>query len=258
MTDIEKKNESTLVKPAAFELPEGISDFDEKDLILSNLFICQEQSRGAKDEGILVGHLFDTVTRESWDTLDVILIYQFKTRILYGEDIGDSVRCYSQDGKTPSHPTPKHHNCIECPEFMKPIEEVQATGKKYGECNITINFAAIVPGVESGSPEDFPFVISMQRTNINTAKNIMNLCLRKRQSLFAVVRNISTDEIDGKKGRFYIFRITEKDKISDADLERAKVWTNFIKQMHQSRRLSVDNDDEIKDVTPEDDDIPFG
>jgi hypothetical protein len=255
--EIVKKEETKLAKPT-LDLPESIADFGVEDLRLSSMFICQDQSNKARDIGIKPGNFYDNVTMEEHKELDTILVYCFTTRILYGDDIGDPLKCYSQDGKIPSAPNPVNSNCITCEENIKPNDKIKKGESRYGKCNRTFNFACILPNVELGSEKDFPFILPMQRSNATTAKNIINLAFRKRQELYAVTRQFRTKETKGERGRYYSLDFIEIGKTENDDIERAKYWLKFIKQMIMAQKLIVTGDLVEKDVTPgKDGDIPF-
>lgn len=254
---VKKENTSLSVK-ASLDLPESIADFGVEDLRLSSMFICQDQSNKARDAGIKPGNFYDTMTFEEVKELDAILIYCFTTRILYGDDIGDPLKCYSQDGKIPSAPNPVNDNCVTCKENIRPSGEINKGESRYGKCNRTFNFACIAPNVELGGEKDFPFIIPMQRSNAIIAKNIINLAFRKRQELYSVVRQFRTKEVKGEKGRFYSIDFSETGKSESDDIERSKYWLKFIKQMIHSQKLIVTGNEEEKNVTPgKDGDIPF-
>lgn len=256
---VKPNNETSLAKNTTLDLPESIADFGVEDLRLSSMFICQDQSNKARDIGIKPGYFYDNITMEEHKELDVILVYCFTTRILYGDNIGDALKCYSQDGKIPSAPNPINDNCITCKENIKPSNEIKKGESKYGKCNRTFNFACIIPSIEIGSEKDFPFIIPMQRSNAAIAKNIINISFRKRQELFSVVRQFRTKETKGERGRYYSLDFSELNKTENDDIERAKYWLKFIKQMVLAQKLIVTGNEEEKNITPnkDDGDIPF-
>ena len=263
--EIEKKdnNATAIQTKRSFELPESISDFGIEDLRLSTIFICQDQSNKARDKEIKPGSLYDSITFEEFVKIPVIFIYSFTTRILYGDSVGDPLKCYSQDGKIPSHSSPIHPNCVSCPENIKPADKIEKGKSKYGKCNRTFNFACIPPKLEAGDERDFPFIVPFQRTNAQTAKNLINLVFRKRQELYTLTREIETIETRNDKGRFYTLQVNEGEKINDSDFERSKYWLAFIKAMVKAQKLIIDSssNEGEKNITPDNDgatgDIPF-
>jgi hypothetical protein len=265
-TDLANAAKNEITKPLSFDLPESIEDFDLQDLRLSNIFICQDQSNKARDEGVQPGMLYDNLTLEGYESLNCIMFYSFTTRILYGANVGDSLVCYSQDGKVPSAPSPIHDNCVSCPENIKPADKIEKGKSRYGNCNRTFNFACILSGQEVGSEKDFPFLISMQRTNAPIAKNLINIVFRKRQELYDIERTITTKQTENDQGRFYTFQVTDLESISDEDKERCRYWLAFMKAMLKAQKLIIDYEGEEieRNVTPSSEnnsnnetDIPF-
>jgi hypothetical protein len=252
------EKEKQLDKPVSFQVPESIDDIDIQDIRLSNLFICQDQSK-ARDKDVQPGMLYDNQTFESYPSLKVIMFFKFNSRILYGAKPGDPVRCFSSDGKIPSMHPSINPDCISCHENIRQAHTIKKGESKYGACNRTFNFGCILPNVEEGSEKDFPFLISMQRMNMPTAKKIVNMLFRKRQELFFIERQIETEQITNDKGRFYIFKITDLEAVSENDIHRSKYWLQFLKEMMKAQRLIINYDDEEKNITPNnsDSDIPF-
>lgn len=249
--ELVKKETTTLTTRQSFKLPESIDDFGIEDLKLSNLLICQAQSNKAIDAGIQPGMIYDSITLEGYSKLEIIMFYKFDTRILFGEDVGDPVRCYSPDAKHPSAPIPIHDNCVHCPEHIRSIEVIKEKGgNKYGDCNRTFNFACIPLNAEAGSEQDFPFLVPMQRSNAVVAKNLINIAFRKRQELFITSRILSTIEIKGDKGRYYNYLTKDSGNIDEQNIERARYWLSFLKEMQKAQRLIIDFEGEPKEDVP--------
>jgi hypothetical protein len=257
-TEIEKKKDTALVKPNDFKLPESIDGLDPQDLRLSNLFICQDQSNKARDKGVGPGMLYDNQTFDAFEKLEVIMFYKFDSRILYGLDPGDPIRCFSPNGKTPEMSPSIHNDCITCQENIKSSDKLQPGQSKYGDCNRTFNFACIKPNITEGSEEDFAFLISMQRMNMPLGKQIINMLMRRRQELFMINRLIQTEQVSNEKGRWYKFKITDSAPTNQDDIERAKYWLQFLKAMQKAQKLIIDIqvNEEEKNITPNED-IPF-
>lgn len=244
MSDIEKKEDAALATGDQFKMPESIGDFDQSDLQLSNIFICQDQSSKAREEGVMPGNLYDSMTFEQWDILELIMCYQFNTRILYGENTSDPLKCYSPNAKFPTHPTPISPNCVECPENIKP------TGG-YGLCNRIFNFACIIPKANDPDGEnDFPLLLPMQRFNAPVAKKLLNISLRMKKELFYCTRAIKTKSTKNDKGTFFTFDISKMNDCTPEDLERARFWMQFLMEMNKQQKISIDN-------AVDDADVPF-
>jgi hypothetical protein len=264
MNDEKKENELSktesqplTIKPK-IDLPDSIEDFDIEDLQLSNYFICQDQSNKARDGGVEPGMIYDPNTFKSYTELELIIFFHFKTRIHYGPEIGDPLVCYSQDNKYPAHPTPINANCATCPENIRPVEDIKKGESKYGKCNKTFNFACILPDLEAGNELDFPFIISMQRTNAKTAKNILNQVIKKRQQLYTIMKKVSAFQVVTEKFRYYNFKVEDGGATSVEDIERSNYWLQFMKMMKDAKRLTIDIEgDEGEKIVNNDSDIPF-
>jgi hypothetical protein len=121
----------------------GNENVTQADIIVPRLAICQSASFERKRshakyiEGLEEGQYFNTVTKEIYGREIVVMaVHFYHDRIRWGEEIGENIRCRSDDGLVGVGDP--GGNCLTCRFAARGVE------KKDGPCTLHMNFPLFV------------------------------------------------------------------------------------------------------------------
>lgn len=148
----------------------GSENVTQNDIIVPRLAISQSASWELKKthakhiEGLEEGQYFNTVTKEIYgDSIRVLPVHFYRDRIRWGEEIGEGIRCRSEDAVTGVGDP--GGNCLTCPFSMRDVK------KKDGPCALHLNFPLfVIPRSGKIDPSEI-LIYPMKSLAITAAKH---------------------------------------------------------------------------------------
>ena len=154
-----------------------LGDIDPSDIRVQRLTLAQGAGKSRPD-GVSDGEWFlDQSQTNLGKEIQLIPIQMFKTRILWGAELGDPARCFSNDARVPANAAPigphgesAAESCAACSWSRRPSQ-----GEDWKSCNQFTNFFGLAGSGEE--PEWQICVLPLSRTKLPLAGKIINTTL---------------------------------------------------------------------------------
>lgn len=178
----------------------GLEAVDQTDLKLPKVKIVQMTSEEFTKDGIAPGSFYNTVTKESSETLDCVLLALGKSRVMWPAQFkrGDKPLCRSFDGinKTEGCGEAK---CAKCDYAVWPEDG--------GTPPCTQGYVWLAVDAEGR-----PFRISAQGSSVSPTKDFINAVAPKLRrgntslGIFVFKIRLSTEKLSNDKGTYFIIK----------------------------------------------------
>lgn len=238
--DLELRKEGVIVPRISGEknLPAGFDEIEEGDIKMPRLSILQGLSQTVIDGKARMGQLGNSLTKEVYgDNVEIIPLFMFKTRAQF--DIERGLVMMSRDNKTIT---------MAIEEFAlylgQPVEEVPGAewnGDQPPTFNIVYNFPVLVVG----RLNQFPISLSLMRTAVKTAKELLSMARFSGEDMFARVYSLKSEIVKGDKGTYAVPVISFNRRCEDEEYATAK---RFFDMLYRRKK---DIDVELEDVKTE-------
>lgn len=229
--DLVKKEETAISTARQEEINKildqrvGFEDTDQSDIQLPRIGVTQAMSQQFKDGKCKIGQLWDNVSEEAYDSIELIPLFVFKTRMKF--QMGKGLVCRSEDAMLcSSGEHGKGFSCKACPD--------SAWGEnKAPECALCYNFVCI------DINRKVPAVVPMMRSATITAKNWISKSQLTGKSMFAFKYMLSTASKKSPKGEFSTPVVKINGSCSMEELDFAVTAYESLK----GKKIVVDFDD---------------
>ena len=230
------------LRPTPGEQPAGTENIDRSDMTLPRLGLCQNNSpqRIRTDakyiEGLREGDFFNSITGEVYgERLQIVPLLFYKSRILFGEEMGGPLRCQATDGLhgigTPGG------ECTTCP-----LSQFGVDGTK-PECHKLFNYAALVVAKDGRVHPEGMLVFSLKSSGLKVAMDWNALIKLRRADIFAGVYEISSVHQKNDKGQWYAPVVKNAGWVSKDTHQSAQIAYAAVAELNRQGRLKHDVSD---------------
>jgi len=226
--ELEIKKEGALVPRISGEknLPAGFDEIEEGDIKIARLSILQGLSEVVIDGKARMGQLGNSLTKEVYgDEIDFIPLFMFKTRAQF--DIERGLVMMSRDNVTVTMAIDEFSEYLD-----RPVEEVPGSdwdGDQPPTFSIVYNF----PVMLVGKLNQFPISLSLMRTAIKTAKELLSMARFSGEDMFARVYTLKSEIVKGDKGTYAVPVINFNRRCEDEEYMIAK---NFFDMLYRRKK----------------------
>jgi hypothetical protein len=193
-----------------------------EDVFIKPTFIELAQKTSMKHKDAQPGKLYDVLTGENKDSIQVVPLALRRGRVLFpeGGNLGAQPLCRSSDGLVPSPfvQFPQHHNCKECPKGSWDNYD-RKTGKGKPECKeayqmlVVIRDTGLPRKVKIGGSSIAPVKQLMEHLKQNAIESKMKG--EGNRNIFDYTFTISSQYIESPKGNFYTLKFSDVKRISN-------------------------------------------
>lgn len=221
--DLEVKPEGAIVPRLSGDknLPAGFDEIEEGDLKMPRLSILQGLSEVVIDGKAKMGQLGNSLTKEIYgDEVDFIPLFMFKTRAQF--DIERGLVMMSRDNETVTMAIDEFAEYLD-----KPVEEVPGSA---WEKDIPPTFGVVYnfPVLLIGKLHIFPISLSLMRTAIKVAKELLSMARFSGEDMFARVYTLKSEIVKGDKGTYAVPVIDFKRRCEDDEYAIAKKFFDLL------------------------------
>jgi len=248
--EMTKTDDTAMAEYTEGGVPLGFESFDDDEDLkqIPLLRICQQMTKNRKTkdnpEGIEEGHLYNTLTGQSWESLEVIFCYNWQSRVLFGEPGKPNV-CWSRDAKVPDARNPVSKNCMTCEENKKPNGE-------WGNCKKGINLVTLCP---DGKEKFGIMAYTFMSADSVIGKKILNGMRHEEVPLWNYVFKLTPKMKNTGQGDFYSILFDRLRPATKEEKERAhEQWLAMRRNTVEIRDEETDGDAAKEDASP---DVPF-
>jgi hypothetical protein len=200
----------------------GTEEITREDITIPRIALAQSltpQTKKAKSEyieGLEEGMLFNTVTNEIYgDELDAVPLFFFKSRIKFGDKIGDPIQCQSLNGRDGGKLAPLCDRC----QFSAWGNDGSTPG-----CTNFCNYMLLLRGGQLG-------VLSLKSTGIKVAKQFNARVRISNLDMFSKLVKITTISQTKQGNTYYQYVITPTRFTPESTYLKAKdLYTELKKQ----------------------------
>ena len=221
---VNEKALQDMLKPAP-----GTEEITAEDIVMPRIRLLQDQSTEVKSKESASGKLKNSLTGETYDSIEFIPIAMHKSRIMFDIDNRNgSPLCRSNDVKIGSDGT----RCPEC-------DNAKWINNKPPLCNMIFNYLIIQPN-EIGVMF-IPSILSFMKTSVQSAMklNMSVECTIPRQPFWTKVWRVTPRIKPFKKGEAYILDVQQvRDSTAD---ERS--WAELIYKHTSSKKIDLTADE---------------
>lgn len=235
--ELEVKQEGAITPRISGEknLPAGFDEIEEGDIKMPRLSILQGLSEIVVDGKAKMGQLANSLTKEVYgDAADFIPLFMFKTRARF--DLERGLVMMSRDNVTVTLARDEFEKFI-----GKPIEEVPGAewdGKKPPTFSIVYNFPLIL----ADRPFHFPISLSLMKTGVKSAKELISMARFSGEDMFARVYTIKSEIVKNEKGTYAVPIIDFKRRCTDEEYMVAKKFFDML--YRRKKDISVELEEE--------------
>jgi hypothetical protein len=177
---------------------DGMEDLDSSDILIPRVSIQQPTSKGDADPGLLVCNL----GAEPRKSILVVPLKITKGRVLFGETIGDELRCKSDDGLLPSTTiaTPQSNCCAQRngTRIVPTCQQAIWDNGQRPQCKEVKKIVFL-------DAETLQlFVMDFKGSALAAPKSLTTMAFTLQRGLYAVKAELSTEKVKGAKGNYYI------------------------------------------------------
>jgi len=216
------------------QAPRGLEGFEQSDLTLPRLSLCQSGSPQKKKQnakfitGLEEGDFFNSITGTIYGPEALFVpFFWYKSRIKFIDfEDGGGIDCQSFNGKTGGKHSPS--SCIECP-FS------QFQDDKSPECDLIYNYPGYI--IHDGKLDTA--VLSLKSTAIKIAKQFNSLMSLKGDDAFTYVYKLVSAGASAKGNDFQTLSITNAGYTDEATYLAAEKSHVSLK----GKKIEVDNTD---------------
>ena len=256
-----KRNEESNVPAivSADQLPEfakhdgpvrGKDNIQQEDLLIPRVKLLQFLSPEVIDDknelkaGMFVNSLTGGFLGE---TVDFIALNTAISRIKWvSKEINSGIDCISLDGSTGS----RHGDCKKC-KFME-WQEGEKGERIAPACNRFMNYPSLL------LPELAALVmVSFTRTSTKTGKKLSSLISQRPGDTFLWKYRLSSELIDGEKGKYYIYKIDDAGFFGDDEEAQYRRCEEVFTSLAGKTVAAHDYDQQDEIVADDDEDLPF-
>lgn len=193
--DLIKKEETAISTERQSQLQKmldqrvGFEDTDQSDVQLPRIGVTQAMSQQFKDGKCKIGQLWDNITEEAFDQLELIPLFVFKTRLKF--QVGKGLVCKSDDALLCAGG--EHgagFSCKACPDSQ------WGDNSEAPKCALCYNFVCV------DINRKVPILVPMMRSASLVAKNWISKSQLTGKSMFAFRYTLSTTTKKAAKGDF--------------------------------------------------------
>ena len=221
--DLEVKKEGAIVPRISGEknLPAGFDEIEAGDIKIPRLSILQGLSETVISGNAKMGQLGNSLTKEVYgDEVDFIPLFMFKTRAQF--DIERGLVMMSRDNETVTMAID------EFAEYLhKPIEEVPGSnwdGDQPPTFSVVYNFPVLL----IGKLHIFPISLSLMRTAVKVAKELLSMARFSGEDMFARVYTLKSEIVKGDKGTYAVPIINFSRRCEDDEYAVAKKFFDML------------------------------
>jgi hypothetical protein len=216
------------------QAPRGLEGFEQSDLTLPRLSLCQSGSPQRKKQnakyiaGLEEGEFFNSITGTRYGT-EVLFVpfFWYKSRIKFIDfEEGGGIDCQSFNGKTGGKHSPA--SCAECP--FSQFQDDNAP-----ECDLIYNYPGYV--IHDGKLDTA--VLSLKSTGIKVAKQFNSLMSLKGDDAFTYAYKITSAGASAKGNDFQTLTIANAGYTDTPTYEAAEKSFTALK----GKKIEVDNTD---------------
>ncbi|MDF2841725.1 MAG: 57, gp57 [Herbinix sp.] len=186
----------------------GLEVLDNTDLKLPKFKIVQMTSEEFTKDNITPGKFYNTVTKESFDTLECILLAVGKSRVMWPAQFkrGDKPLCRSFDGKEKTEGC-GDGVCSSCQYSQWPKDDSKGKDNK-PPCTMGYVWLAM-------DSENHPFRLSAQGSSVSPTKDFLNAIApklrrgKKQLGIFIFKMALTTEKLSNDKGTYYVLKYNE-------------------------------------------------
>jgi len=239
--DLEIKKEGAIIPRISGErnMPAGFDEIEEGDIKLPRLSILQGLSEVVIDGKAKMGQLGNSLTKEIYgDEVDFIPLFMFKTRARF--DVERGLVMMSRDNKTVTMAID------EFAEYLgKPIEEVPGAawdGDQPPSFSVVYNFPVLLVG----KLNQFPVSLSLMRTAVKTAKELLSMARFSGEDMFARVYTLRSEITKGEKGTYAVPIIDFKRRCEDEEYAVAKKFFDMLYRRKEDIEVELEEKPETE------------
>lgn len=189
------------------------------------------------------GQLFDTLTAEPCDTMDVVPLSMFKTRALFSGSIGDPPTCTSPDAIT-GFGDPGG-DCSRCPH---------ADWRNGGKCQLRYNYLVMPVGDTHDPDNEMPRGLMMHGTSAKIASRL-NTMLLASKFFWSNVITVGSSTAKNDRGTYKLWDVKRARVTTTEEQIQAFKWH---KQIAAAQSVVIEGtEDKAAAPAVAQDDIPF-
>lgn len=202
-------------------LPAGFDEIEEGDIKVARLSILQGLSQVVIDGDAKMGQLGNSLTKEVYgDEVEFIPLFMFKTRAQF--DIERGLVMMSRDNETVTMGIDEFEQYLN-----KPIDEVPGSawvGKEPPKFSAIYNF----PVMLVGRLNQFPISLSLMRTAVKIAKELLSMARFSGEDMFARVYTLKSEIVKGDKGTYAVPIVNFTRRCTDDEYAIAKKFFDML------------------------------
>jgi len=237
-----KETEKGLRASGNKNTPAGFDSVEDGDIKMPRLAILQGLSQLCVDGKAKMGQLANSLTKEIYgEEIEFIPLFMFKTRAMFEQ--GKGLVMMSRDNLIVTMTDDEHA------EYMgKPVEEVPGAawnGNEPPTFNLVYNFPVLLVG----NLRQFPVALSLMKTAVKPAKELLSMARFSGEDMFARVYSIKSKTEKNEKGTYCVPVIEFKRRCTDEEYVIAK---RFFDSLYRRKEdISVDLEEENTTTTTE-------
>jgi len=173
----------------------GLENLDASDVKMPKIKLMQPTSLEVTKGLVSAGHFYNTVTKESYESLPCILLYMGKTRVKWKDKFkrGDEPLCRSFDGEKSIDGV----LCANCPDSH--WDNSPDAESKKSLCNKSLVWLGLMD-----TPQKTPFRIIMSGMSVSPTLDFSSMLLINRLEPFYFKINLTSEFKENDKGSFYV------------------------------------------------------
>ena len=238
---LEEKPEGAIVPRISGEknLPAGFDEIEDGDIKMPRLSVLQGLSEVVIDGKAKMGQLGNSLTKEIYgDEIDFIPLFMFKTRAQF--DIERGLVMMSRDNETVTMAIDEFAEYLD-----KPVEEVPGSAwekDKPPTFGVIYNF----PVMLVGRLNQFPISLSLMRTAIKVAKELLSMARFSGEDMFARVYTLKSEIVKGDKGTYAVPVIDFSRRCEDNEYDVAKKFFDMLYRRKKDIAVELENGDKTE------------
>jgi len=235
--DLVKQEQGAIIPRISGEssLPAGYDEVEKEDLKIARLAILQALSKIVTEGNAKMGDIANSLSKEVFkQPVEFIPLFMFKSRAQFVA--GRGLVMLSRDNVVVTM------GVDEFAQYMdKPVDEVPGAswqGKTPPSFGLVYNFPVLLVG----RIKEFPLSLSLMKTAIDAAKNLISMARYSGEDMFARVYTLKTKMETGDKGTYAVPTIEFSRRCTDEEYAVARKC--FDSWYRRKKDISVDLEEE--------------
>jgi len=240
MSEIEKRNESTLATQNENERPLGFEDEEQGDFIVPRVKVVQSLSPERKDKIADEGDIINSLTKEKINGKTFIPVFKFNNNIWWRDrSDGGGIQCIARDGKCGVRSDNTSLICATC--RLNEFDNTKQGKEALPKCTKYINYFGFFVG------ERMPIILSFAKTNYNEGKKLFSLAKVTMQNMWHNGYRLDEKKVAKSGNEWFIINPTPVGSVSDED----KAYGMALYQQFRNLDFKFDESEEqVADAAP--------